>query len=466
MGAEPTLTRRGLILAAALALSSTLAACSGPAPDGPAPVERSITATPTTATSPTGGGDWTTYHHDNARSGVAVGLAQVGAVTPGWTATLDGAVYGQPLVVAGVVYAATENDTVYGLDGASGTVRWSTHLGTPMPRRGLPCGNIDPLGITSTMAYDPGSGLLFALAESTGAHHTLYGIDARTGTVVVTRGAEPPRGQPIAHQQRSALTVLDGRVYVAYGGLAGDCGPYIGSVVSIPIVGNAPTTSYAIPTTREGGIWAPGGGTVANGQLLYAAGNGESVRGGYDGSDSIIALRPDLALADRFAPSTWAEDNAADLDLGSMTPAVVGQYAFIAGKRGVGYTVRLDHLGGLGGEVAQTQVCAAYGGAAVSADIVYVPCRDGTRAVRIDQDGQIHVLWHAGVPAAGSPVLGGGVVWVVDYDGGVLYLLDPGTGAVRQQLTLSQMPHFASPTVVAGHAYLGTMTGVTQISFS
>jgi outer membrane protein assembly factor BamB len=380
-----------------------------------------------------------------------------------WSTTLDGAVYGQPLAVGDLIYAATENDTVYGLVATTGAVRWKTHLGTPMLGRDLPCGNIDPLGITSTMAYDPTSGLLFALAETTGAHHTLYGLNARTGAVRITRAAEPPEGGPVAHQQRGALTVLGGRVYIPYGGLSGDCGPYVGAVVSVPIVGTGPLHSYAVPTTREAGIWASGGGAVAGGRLLYAVGNGESISGRYDGSDSVLALTPDLHLADWFAPSTWADDNAADLDLGSMAPAVVGNYVFIAGKRGVGYTLRLDHLGGIGGEVAQAPVCEAYGGAAVNRDTVFVPCNDGTRAVRIDSSGQIHVRWHAGVNAAGSPVIDGGGVWVVDYDAGVLYVLDESSGAVREQITLSRMPHFASPTLTGRHAYVGTMTGVVAV---
>src|SRR5690349_21899945 len=94
--------------------------------------------------------DWTTYHRDNSRAGVAVGLAPLGTLAKAWTASLDGAVYGQPLVVGQHVYAATENDTVYELDIATGKVVWSTHVGTPVPVSKLPCGNINPLGITST----------------------------------------------------------------------------------------------------------------------------------------------------------------------------------------------------------------------------------------------------------------------------------------------------------------------------
>src|SRR3569833_28970 len=93
-------------------------------------------------------GDWTTYHHDNARTGLAAGLAPLGALSRDWSATLDGAVYGQPLVIGDRVFAATENDSVYALDAATGAVAWSAHVGTPVRRSSLPCGNIDPLGIT------------------------------------------------------------------------------------------------------------------------------------------------------------------------------------------------------------------------------------------------------------------------------------------------------------------------------
>jgi outer membrane protein assembly factor BamB len=448
-----------------LLLTLASGACTGSnPPSGPAPSERTLAATSSTSARPVTGDDWPTYHRDNARTGLAPSVGTIGRLSTAWRATLDGAVYGQPLVIGDVVYAATENDTVYGLDAGTGVVRWTSHLGSPMPRRDLPCGNIDPLGITSTMAYDASSGLVFALAETTGAHHTLFGLDARTGATVYTRSAEPPHGDAVAHQQRAALTVLNGRVYVAYGGLYGDCGSYIGAVVSLPIVGNGAALSYAIPTTREGGIWAPGGASLANDRLLYSVGNGEADSGAYDGSDSVVALQPDLQLADRFAPAVWADDNSQDLDLGSMTPAVVGQYVLIAGKRGIGYTARLDRLGGVGGQVAQAQVCRAFGGGAVDGDTVFVPCRDGTRAVRVDAAGQIQVRWRAPVPAAGSPVAGGGAVWVVDYDGGTLYVLDEATGVVKQQIAVGTMPHFASPTLAHGHAYLGTMTGVVAVT--
>src|SRR5262249_35057413 len=163
--------------------------------------------------------DWITYHHDNGRAGVATGLAPLGTLSRAWQAKLDGAVYGQPLVVGDRVCAATENDTVYALDAATGQVIWSAHVGTPMPRSKLPCGNINPLGITSTMVYDPATKLLFAVAEITDARHVLVSVDASTGSVRAQRAAEPPKGDRVAHQQRAALNLLAGPASIPYAAL-------------------------------------------------------------------------------------------------------------------------------------------------------------------------------------------------------------------------------------------------------
>jgi polyvinyl alcohol dehydrogenase (cytochrome) len=407
--------------------------------------------------------DWTAYHHDNGRSGVAPGLARLGSLSRAWAARLDGAVYGQPLAVGDRIFAATENDTVYALDAGTGRVLWSTHVGTPVPLSQLPCGNIDPLGITSTMVYDPATGLLFALAEITGGRHVLVSLDSDSGKVRQRRAAEPPKGNRLAHQQRGALSLVGGRVYIPYGALSDDCDRYVGSVVALPTTGDVAPISYHIPTTREGGVWATGGAALVGDRLMYAVGNGESTTG-YDGSDSVIALDRDLKLVDRFAPSTWAEDNSSDADLGSMTPARVGGYVYANGKRGVGYTLRPSHLGGIGGQVAQTYVCPAYGAAAVAGNTMYVPCIDGPRAVTIDAEGNIAVGWQAVVSGGGSPVVGGGAVWIVDTGLGSLSALDPATGVVRQRVPVGDVPRFASPTLAHDRAYIGTMSGVVAIA--
>jgi outer membrane protein assembly factor BamB len=84
--------------------------------------------------------------------------------------------------------------------------------------------------------------------------------------------------------------------------------------------------------------------------------------------------------------------------------------------------------------------------------------------VTIGTDNKPQVKWHASADAAGSPVVGGGAVWVVDYDGGVMYALDPGTGKTRTQLNIGTAPHFASPTLAGGRAYVGLMDGVVSVT--
>ena len=178
---------------------------------------------------------WPEYGQNAGRAGVAAGLPAAGPLSQRWAAHLDGAVYGQPLVVGGTVIAATENDTVYALNESTGTVTWHTHLGTPVPLSSLPCGDIDPLGITGTPVYDENNGLVYAVAETTGYHHVLFGLAVSNGAVKVQREIPVP-GNPAAFQQRPGLAIDGGRVYAAFGGLYGDCGQYIGMVVGVPAV--------------------------------------------------------------------------------------------------------------------------------------------------------------------------------------------------------------------------------------
>src|SRR5215467_6115289 len=101
------------------------------------------------------GTDWTTYHGDNSRSGSG-GPNQVSCANEGWQSPLlDGRVYAEPLAFGGKIIVATENNSVYALNSLNGDILWRTHLGEPIPGNSLPCGNIDPSGITGTPVIDP-----------------------------------------------------------------------------------------------------------------------------------------------------------------------------------------------------------------------------------------------------------------------------------------------------------------------
>jgi outer membrane protein assembly factor BamB len=428
----------------------------------------SATAPAATQTPPRPGAwDWLSYHHDPAHTGFAAATPPAGPLSIAWTHQLDGAVYGQPLVIGGLVVAATEDDSIYGLDRATGKVRWRAHVGTPVPLASLPCGNIDPLGVTGTTVYNPATGLVYAVAETAGYHHVLVGVSVASGHVAFRRDIPTPDGQPRYDQQRAALALAGGRVYIAFGGLFGDCGPYRGSVVGAPASGRGPLVSYVVPTAREGGIWGAGGLATGPGGTIYAGvGNGAATAGAFDDSDSVTALSPVLRRTQIFAPAIWAADNASDLDLGSLSPVLLPTgMVLTVGKRGTGYLLDGSHLGGVGGQVAEASVCPAFGGAAVRGTVAYVPCASGGMAAVDTAGRRIRVLWRGPESAAGSPVLGGGAVWVADTDAGNLYQLDPANGHVRQQISLgSPLPHFTSPSLSGPLVLIGTMSGVTAVA--
>jgi outer membrane protein assembly factor BamB len=435
---------------------------------GPAPSARTLSPAPSGGTHPAAA--WPTFGRDFARSGVAAGVASAGgpgSLRVSWRVHLDGAVYGQPLLVGGMAIAATENDSLYALDQATGKVLWRMHVGTPVPLAQLPCGNIDPLGITGTPVYDASRGIVYAVAETSGYHHVLAGISVTDGRLQVERDIPAPDGQPRYDQQRPALTLQGGRVYVAFGGLAGDCGPYRGSVVAVPVSGAGPVTSYVVPTPREGAIWAPGGPvTGPDGTLYVSVGNGSETSTSFDDSDSVTALSPGLHRTGVFAPSSWHHDNDNDLDLGSTQPALLPDGMLLAdGKSGIAYLVSAARLGGVGGQVDQENVCPAFGAAAVQGSTVYEPCEQGGLAAVSTAGSKIRVQWRGPENAWGSPVIGGGAVWVTDWKAGTLYELNQTTGGIRASLGLgTPLPHFSSMSMAGRRAYLGTMDGVVSVS--
>jgi outer membrane protein assembly factor BamB len=406
------------------------------------------------------------YHYDNIRTGYLPNVPDPRQLAIAWNTQLDGAVYAEPLVVGGHVIVATEGDTVYSLDASTGKIGWQTHIGDPVSRADLPCGNISPLGITGTPVYDPVSGLVFAVAEVRGPAHVLVGLDARTGQVRVRRSADPEGMNPTAHQQRAALALLQGMVYVAFGGLFGDCGDYHGLVVASRTDGSGPLLAYQVPTQREGGIWAPPGPAIdAVGRIFVSLGNGAETLGDWDHSDSVLRLSPTLQLEDGFAPQQWRQDNLTDADLGSLGPVLMPDKSiFIAGKTGIGYLLNSDALGGVGGEVFSKQVCHAYGGAAVVGSVAFIPCNEGVQQILVGPGASFTLGWRAsGVP--GSPVVGGHTVYSLDR-GGTLYALDAATGSLRATVNTGATSRFSTPTLFQGRVLIGTMAGILAVTIS
>ena len=220
---------------------------------------------------------WPTYQHDAGRSGLDPDAAPVATLSAGWNTQLDGTMYAQPLVVGSLVYAATENNTVYALNVNSGAVVWQQHLSAPARLNQLPCGNIDPYGITGTPVIDTPNGVLYAAAlqASPSVHHELYALNLNAGGAVLYHyPIDAPGSDPLAQGQRGALTLANGKVYVPYAGRAGDCGTYKGRVVGVNTgdASGASLVSYGLPNTSRGGIWAAGSAD-GSGNLYVATGN-------------------------------------------------------------------------------------------------------------------------------------------------------------------------------------------------
>jgi outer membrane protein assembly factor BamB len=357
------------------------------------------------------------------------------------------------LLYANTVIVATEHDSLYGLDATTGQVRWHTNVGQPVPQSELPCGDIDPSGITSTPVIDTTTGLVWAVAFVEPHRHELIALDATTGALRSRRAVDGTGSDPTVQQQRSALALSRGRIYVAYGGLYGDCGQYHGWVVAAPVNGG-PLLSWQVPSGREAGIWAPGGPTIdSSGDLFVTTGNSAS-SSRYDDGNSVIRLSPDLVPQDSFAPTDWVVMNATDGDLGSTSPALVGPgLVFQVGKTGTGYLLRAGHLGGVGGQLFSGPVCGsgggAYGATAWVSPILYVPCTDGLVALRINASS-FQVVWHGPSGSAGPPSVTGATVWTVAGGSDQLVALDAATGTRQASYPTGGVPHFASLGVGGG----------------
>ncbi len=411
--------------------------------------------------------NWPMYHGDDAHNGLSASMPHVhGALKVVRSIKLDGAVYASPIAVDGVIVAATENDSVYGFDMA-GKQLWHVRLASPSPGSERQCGDIDPLGITGTPIYSAKTGDVYLVAEHGGdVGHELVALDLHTGKVRWRTSVDLPGVTAAAMQQRGALAITGGRVWAPFGAQSGDCSDYKGRVVGVRLDGSGAAVVFDPSTRRQGGIWNAAGPTVEpDGDLLVVSANGSSFPGdAYDHTNSVDKLSPSGKLVDSFAPSNWAENNRGDVGLGSQGVALVGtRWAVLGGKSGPVYVLRRGHLGGIGGQVSATDVCLSYGGAAVDGNVVYLPCTDGVRAVRVDDTGRLHVLWHAPDAIDGSPVIGGGRVWVLDRQHGLLVGLDPVTGKTRARISVGVTSRFATPAIYGNLVLVPTLAGVVLV---
>ena len=419
------------------------------------------------------------YHGNADRSGnfIVPALnwerARLLHLDPSFHAQFAGHLYAQPIYwqppgsASGVLIVATESDEVHAIDARSGSQLWTRSLGRPVPLSTQPCGNIDPLGITGTPVIDEATQAVYLDAmtgDASGAHHRVFSLSLKDGA--------PPPGWPIdvaealaAHgrhfntrvqNQRSALAVLDGRVYVPYGGHYGDCGDYHGWVIGISVRDPRDIVSWST-RGRGGGIWAPGGISSDGRALFVATGNTIGASAWSDG-EAVIRLMPDLRHEERpqdfFTPSDWRALDERDADLGGSNPLLLkvplGEVPSSAGSKPLvlalgkdarAYLLDGNNLGGIGGSLASETVStrpirtapAAY----PAADGVFVafqgpgancPTAQGSGNltvlhIRAGSPPSLETAWCGAFRGEGSPIVtttdgrANPIVWIVGAEG-------------------------------------------------
>lgn len=359
--------------------------------------------------------DVVTYHYDNLRSGQNVNemtltTANVNVNTFGKLGefAVDGLVDAQPLLVANlaipgkgnknVLYAVTENDSIYAFDADSitatgGTVLWqSTALltgETPSDNRG--CGQVTPqIGITSTPVIDRGRNAIYLVAMSKDAlgnyYQRIHALNLTTGAEmfggpITIQATYPGTGDnssngmvvfdPKQYKERAALLELGGVIYTTWASHC-DIRLYTGWVISY----SADTLVQVgvlnlVPNGSEGAIWMSGAGpgADASGNIYFIMANGDfdttlnatgfPTNGDCGNCFAKITSTLPLTLLDYFTPLNTVSESDSDTDFGSggelLLPDVVdgtGKTRHLAvgsGKDANIYVVDRDNMGKFNG---------------------------------------------------------------------------------------------------------------------
>jgi hypothetical protein len=267
----------------------------------------------------------------------------------------------------------------------------------------------------------------------------------------VDTGATNPGGWPVdvnasvpgfdstIQNERGALALVGGRVYVPYGGHAGDCGDYHGWLVGVDITNPASVMSWATAASK-GGAWSVGGVASDGSSPFFATGNTSGTGGTWGGGEAVVRFQPGPIFTDVWAPSNWLNLDQGDTDVGGSGPMLVNvpgatpsALILALGKDGNAYLLDRNNLGGvLGMPVAQSHVSnSAIIQAAVTYQTnegIYVAFRANTNTlstflVNPGNPPGITTGWSASQSGCGSPFVtstdgtNNVVVWAVGASG-------------------------------------------------
>jgi hypothetical protein len=465
--------RRLWLTTALLALLASTTVAIAPAAAATKPSTTANVSAPQTITprvpngsAPAASANWTTFHHDKARSGFDANEGLFTSLGAGWTnSSLIGDIYAEPLVYKSTVYVVTEDNYLYALQDTTGAVLWYRRFSSPMNAGGLPCGNISPhVGITGTPVIDTALNRIYMVGMVFTGHYVLWGVDLSSHSLKVSHVVDPANLDVTKAQgQRGALGISSGLVYIPYGGRAGDCfsplhHTYYGIVLGARETDGA--VLYRFQTNGTGSIWAAGGESIDSTNHVYVAiGNGTA-----PDSERVFKLNPNLSRQNSFVPANQAALDSADADVGSIVPQLVGGGdVFQNGKTGDGYLLNSS----LANQQGPTHVCtgvssdASFGAAAYWAPYIYVPCSNGLFAMQ--QTGNTFAeAWHytTGSPDASSPIVAGGNVIFIDHSLDTLVVLNATTGAPVASAQLGSTTHFGTPATGNGFVFAADIGAV------
>jgi hypothetical protein len=286
---------------------------------------------------------------------------------------VDDQVYSQPLVATDVkigggthdvVYITTVNNSVYAFDAndaRNSTPFWHVNFGVPANVNDADFGCTDingNMGIIGTPVIDKARGVLYVVALTRVQDHflqRLHALDIATGVdlPVSPVAIEAPNFDPLMQNQRDALTLASGQIYVGYSSHC-DRDPYHGFLFAYDARSLQQTAVFdTTPTGAEGSIWqsgqAPAVDDDGNIYVVTANGTWDGIR---DFGESFLKFDPQLHLMDWFTPTNHTYLDSIDADLDSSGAMLVpGTHEVIdGGKQGVLYIVDTEHMGHLGDE--------------------------------------------------------------------------------------------------------------------
>jgi hypothetical protein len=328
---------------------------------------------------------------DRVGAYVAPNLTRAAAATmrldPSFAPSYTGNAYAQPLYLDGMggtdmVLAVTEANQVSAFNAANGAMIWQRTLGAPQPMpntaENVGCGNIDPLGITGTPIIDFAKRTMYLdamIRENNAAHHRIFALSVDDGVTrpgwPVDVGTKVSMGSlqflSAPQNQRGALALVNGNLFVPYGGHNGDCGDYHGWVVSVSADNPSVIKGWATPALAAG-IWAPGGLSSDGTSVFAATGNGFGEMT-WAGGEMVGRFGPGASFSgnpvDFWVPTNWQMLDGFDYDLGGSTVLVIDvpgatPSALLAafGKDGTVYLIDRNNMGGISAPVASLHASA------------------------------------------------------------------------------------------------------------